>query len=49
MEFITQPMMGSMQALSIVIKKVSANNFVGSTVLNLLHSQVGNGKMHNFM
>lgn len=37
--FYCQPMMGSMQALSIVIKKASANNFVGSVVLNLLHSQ----------
>lgn len=37
--FYCQPMMGSMQALSIVIKKASANNFVGSAVLNLLHSQ----------
>ncbi|CAI9090786.1 OLC1v1025635C1 [Oldenlandia corymbosa var. corymbosa] len=37
--FYCQPMIGSMQALSIVIKKVSANNFVGSTVLNLLQSQ----------
>lgn len=37
--FYCQPMMGSMQALSIVIKKVSANNFIGSTVLNLLQSQ----------
>lgn len=33
-------MMGSMQALSIVTKKVSSNNFAGSAVLNLLHSQV---------
>lgn len=33
-------MMGSMQALSIVIKKASAQNFVGSAVLNLLQSQV---------
>ncbi|EXC12232.1 Gamma-tubulin complex component 2 [Morus notabilis] len=33
------PMMGSMQALSIVIQKASANNFVGSEVLNLLQSQ----------
>ncbi|KAA8522918.1 hypothetical protein F0562_009341 [Nyssa sinensis] len=37
--FYCQPMMGSMQALSIVIKKASANNFVGSAVLNLLQSQ----------
>ncbi|KAL3523242.1 hypothetical protein ACH5RR_016076 [Cinchona calisaya] len=37
--FYCQPMTGSMQALSIVIKKISAHNFVGSTVLNLLQSQ----------
>ncbi|KAM7514663.1 hypothetical protein LguiA_004246 [Lonicera macranthoides] len=37
--FYCQPMMGSMQALSIVTKMVSSNNFVGSAVLNLLHSQ----------
>ncbi|MFS8007389.1 putative gamma-tubulin complex component protein [Helianthus anomalus] len=37
--FYCQPMMGSMQALSIVIKKASAYNFVGSAVLNLLQSQ----------
>ncbi|KAK2974294.1 hypothetical protein RJ640_016780, partial [Escallonia rubra] len=37
--FYCQPMMGSMQALSIVIKKTSSNNFVGSAVLNLLQSQ----------
>ncbi|XP_024028302.1 gamma-tubulin complex component 2 [Morus notabilis] len=37
--FYCQPMMGSMQALSIVIQKASANNFVGSEVLNLLQSQ----------
>ncbi|GJS65727.1 gamma-tubulin complex component 2 isoform X1 [Tanacetum coccineum] len=37
--FYCQPMMGSMQALSIVIKKASAQNFVGSAVLNLLQSQ----------
>lgn len=35
-----QPMMGSMQALSVVIRKASANNFVGSAILNLLQSQV---------
>ena len=35
----SQPMMGSMQALSTVIKKVSANNYAGSAVLNLLQSQ----------
>ncbi|CAH1435913.1 unnamed protein product [Lactuca virosa] len=34
-----QPMMGSMQALSTVIRKASASNFVGSAVLNLLQSQ----------
>ncbi|XP_030472252.1 gamma-tubulin complex component 2 [Syzygium oleosum] len=37
--FYCQPMMGSMQALSVVIQKVSSNNFVGSAVLNLLQSQ----------
>ncbi|KAI3743015.1 hypothetical protein L1987_60716 [Smallanthus sonchifolius] len=37
--FYCQPMMGSMQALSIVIRKASAYNFVGSAVLNLLQSQ----------
>ncbi|KAK8305543.1 hypothetical protein V6Z11_D03G069400 [Gossypium hirsutum] len=37
--FCYQPMMGSMQALSTVIKKVSANNYAGSAVLNLLQSQ----------
>lgn len=37
--FYCQPMMGSMQALSIVIQKASANNFTGSSVLNLLQSQ----------
>ncbi|KAF5948218.1 hypothetical protein HYC85_014175 [Camellia sinensis] len=37
--FYSQPMMGPMQALSIVIKKASADNFVGSAVLNLLQSQ----------
>ncbi|KAK9055043.1 hypothetical protein SSX86_026123 [Deinandra increscens subsp. villosa] len=37
--FYCQPMMGSMQALSIVIRKASTNNFVGSAVLNLLQSQ----------
>lgn len=35
----SQPMMGTMQALCIVVKKVSAHNFVGSAVLNLLQSQ----------
>lgn len=33
-------MMGSMQALSVVVKKAAANNCVGSAVLNLLQSQV---------
>ncbi|KAL7148415.1 hypothetical protein ABFS83_06G176900 [Erythranthe nasuta] len=37
--FYCQPMIGSMQALSIVIKKASSNNFIGSAVLNLLQSQ----------
>ncbi|KAL6501074.1 hypothetical protein OROHE_025271 [Orobanche hederae] len=37
--FYCQPMMGSMQALSILIKKASAANFIGSAVLNLLQSQ----------
>lgn len=37
--FYCQPMMGSMQALSIVIQKASANNLAGSAVLNLLQSQ----------
>ncbi|KAL8135041.1 hypothetical protein AgCh_009892 [Apium graveolens] len=37
--FYCQPMMGSMQALSIVIKKASDKSIVGSAVLNLLQSQ----------
>ncbi|XP_012067054.1 gamma-tubulin complex component 2 isoform X2 [Jatropha curcas] len=37
--FYCQPMMGSMQALSTVVKKASINNFTGSAVLNLLQSQ----------
>uniref|UniRef100_M1BQS8 Gamma-tubulin complex component n=1 Tax=Solanum tuberosum TaxID=4113 RepID=M1BQS8_SOLTU len=37
--FYCQPMMGSMQALSMVVKKAAANNCVGSAVLNLLQSQ----------
>lgn len=37
--FYCQPMMGVMQALLVVIKKASSNNFVGSAVLNLLQSQ----------
>ncbi|KAF2286406.1 hypothetical protein GH714_016755 [Hevea brasiliensis] len=37
--FYCQPLMGSMQALSTVVKKASANNFTGSAVLNLLQSQ----------
>lgn len=39
---VTQPMLGSMQAVSAVIHKASANNFTGSAVLNLLQSQVKN-------
>ncbi|KAH9698231.1 gamma-tubulin complex component 2 [Citrus sinensis] len=37
--FYCQPMLGSMQAVSAVIHKASANNFTGSAVLNLLQSQ----------
>ncbi|CAA0837124.1 Gamma-tubulin complex component 2 [Striga hermonthica] len=37
--FYCQPMMGSMLALSILIKKASAANSIGSAVLNLLQSQ----------
>ncbi|XP_044483375.1 gamma-tubulin complex component 2 [Mangifera indica] len=37
--FYCQPIMGSMLALSTVIHKASANNSVGSAVLNLLQSQ----------
>lgn len=37
---ILQPMMGSMQALSVVIRKASADNIGGSALLNLLQSQV---------
>ncbi|XP_022938955.1 gamma-tubulin complex component 2-like isoform X1 [Cucurbita moschata] len=37
--FYCQPMMGSMQALSAVTWKVSANDIAGSAVLNLLQSQ----------
>ncbi|KAL3650089.1 Gamma-tubulin complex component 2 [Castilleja foliolosa] len=37
--FYCQPMMGSMKALSTLIKKASAANFIGSAVLNLLQSQ----------
>ncbi|XP_014516271.1 gamma-tubulin complex component 2 isoform X2 [Vigna radiata var. radiata] len=37
--FYCQPMMRSMQALSIVIQKASVNNISGSAVLNLLQSQ----------
>ncbi|KAG9141487.1 hypothetical protein Leryth_001920 [Lithospermum erythrorhizon] len=37
--FYCQPMMGSMQALAIIIKKVSSSNLIGSAVLNLLQSQ----------
>ncbi|XP_065876187.1 gamma-tubulin complex component 2 isoform X2 [Euphorbia lathyris] len=36
--FYCQPMMGSMQALSTVVRKASANEFTGSAVLNLLQS-----------
>lgn len=41
-----QPMMGSMLALSTVIHKASASNFVGSAVLNLLQSQVKPFELH---
>ncbi|GKV27923.1 hypothetical protein SLEP1_g37038 [Rubroshorea leprosula] len=37
--FYCKPMMGSMQVLSIVIQKASANNLAGSAVLNLLQTQ----------
>ncbi|CAH9051446.1 unnamed protein product [Cuscuta europaea] len=37
--FYCQPMMGSMQALSIVVKKASCSNISGSAVINLLQSQ----------
>ncbi|KAF6161227.1 hypothetical protein GIB67_009114 [Kingdonia uniflora] len=37
--FFCQPMMGSMQALSIVIQEASVKNYAGSAVLNLLQSQ----------
>ncbi|CAL1389984.1 unnamed protein product [Linum trigynum] len=37
--FYCQPVMPSMQALTIVVQKASANNFLGSSVLNLLQSQ----------
>ncbi|OWM86160.1 hypothetical protein CDL15_Pgr010984 [Punica granatum] len=37
--FYCQPLMVSMQALSVVIQKASANNYTGSAVLNLLQSQ----------
>ncbi|XP_043721801.1 gamma-tubulin complex component 2 isoform X1 [Telopea speciosissima] len=37
--FFCQPMMGSMQALCAVVQKASANNFMGSVVLNLLQNQ----------
>ncbi|GFP99320.1 endoplasmin homolog [Phtheirospermum japonicum] len=39
MDLALQPMMGSMKALSILIKKASAANFIGSVVLTLLQSQ----------
>lgn len=38
--FPMQPMLGAMQALTIVIKNASTSNFIGSAVLNLLQSQV---------
>ena len=37
---VSQPMMGSMRALAVVIQQASAKHFVGSGVLNLLQSQV---------
>ncbi|XP_010241500.1 PREDICTED: gamma-tubulin complex component 2 [Nelumbo nucifera] len=37
--FFCQPMMGSMQALATVVQKASADNLMGSAVLNLLQSQ----------
>ncbi|XP_074579090.1 gamma-tubulin complex component 2 isoform X2 [Curcuma longa] len=37
--FFCQPMMGSFNALSIVVEKASSNNFCGATTLNLLQSQ----------
>ncbi|XP_047976026.1 gamma-tubulin complex component 2 isoform X1 [Salvia hispanica] len=37
--FYCQPMLGAMQALTIVIKNASTSNFIGSAVLNLLQSQ----------
>nr|GME21570.1 gamma-tubulin complex component 2 [Ipomoea batatas] len=37
--FYCQPMMGSMQALSIVVKKASGSDISGSAVINLLQSQ----------
>ncbi|XP_010549777.1 PREDICTED: gamma-tubulin complex component 2 [Tarenaya hassleriana] len=37
--FYCQPMMGSMRALAAVVQQASSNNFVGSSVLNLLQSQ----------
>lgn len=37
--FYCQPMIGSMQALTIIIKKVSSSNLIGSAVLNLMQSQ----------
>ncbi|KAH0907193.1 hypothetical protein HID58_039020 [Brassica napus] len=36
---VSQPMMGSMRALAVVIQQASAKHFVGSGVLNLLQSQ----------
>lgn len=40
LNYVLQPTMRSMQALSTVIQKASVNNFSGSAVLNLLQSQV---------
>ncbi|KAL4203414.1 hypothetical protein AMTRI_Chr01g127800 [Amborella trichopoda] len=37
--FFCQPMMASMQALTIVLQKASINNYMGSAILNLLQSQ----------
>ncbi|KAH9320641.1 hypothetical protein KI387_015280, partial [Taxus chinensis] len=37
--FFCQPMMGAMQALTIVVQKASAHNLSGSAILNLLQSQ----------
>jgi gamma-tubulin complex component 2 len=37
--FFCQPMMGAMQALTVVVQKASVNNLSGSAILNLLQSQ----------